>query len=128
MLPLVRNQFRNGVAWTLVLMWCVMLAAPHNVGAANESPTAAAEIKAWLAALSAREFSKRQQATRKLLAAGPRAIFALQSAATSSQSESRARAVSILEELALSTDPETWKPAQAALRDCLLYTSPSPRD
>ena len=53
MLPLVRNQFRNGVAWTLVLMWCVMLAAPHNVGAANEepianeSPTAAAEIKAW---------------------------------------------------------------------------------
>ncbi|MBN80763.1 MAG: hypothetical protein CMJ70_11555, partial [Planctomycetaceae bacterium] len=133
MLSLVRNQFNHAVAWAVLLVWSAMLAAPQDTSGENELPTASAaptrssEIKTWLEALSAREFSKRQQATRKLLAAGPQAIFALQSAATSSQSESRARAVSILEELSLSIDPETWKPAQAALRELASSSTSSAR-
>ena len=120
-MPLLSNQSRNGAAWAFLLVWGSMLGVPRDMCAENDEPiasessTASAEIKAWVAALSAREFSKRRQATRKLLADGPHAISALQTAATSPQSERRARAVSILEELSLSTDPETWKPAQAAL-------------
>lgn len=85
--------------------------APPKVAAAKPSPD---DLERWIQDLNAPEFAKREEATRRLIAAGPVVVDALVKASQSSSLETTCRINTILRAWYTSGKDELIEPAEVA--------------
>jgi len=128
----IPKRFLPLVVVVLCLLMASARAAENGAQESTKGEAAAAsveEIARWVEELDADEFSKREQATAKLIAAGKAAIAALTESATSDSLEVSGRSVRILRELFQSPDAPTKAAAEEALEKIARANHPtsSPR-
>jgi hypothetical protein len=85
------------------------------------------QIKSWIEQLDAREYAKREEATRALVAAGRAAVRPLQTALQQGSWETTTRGIFVLQELALAADAETEEAAFKALEQISSDAAPGSR-
>jgi hypothetical protein len=93
----------------------VAVSCGDTLPAADEPPTAAADIARLVDQLEAPEFSQRQEASRKLTEAGRRAFEEIEKAAQSGTREAAIRAIEILKNHFSGGDEQSREAAKAAL-------------